>query len=238
MSSSFINSHISVPGRETKPTPVIVDRMLDLGSDNVDLNSSLQKNLTIHANPTLLPDRFFLSFTPIITIRHPARVIPSYLRSLHSIEGHISDTEFLVAATSFQWERLVFESFKSFEEARATEEGREARAPIVVDGEKLVKDPHGQMKKVCEALGLDEGGIKYSWDPPKMAANTRAAETFFGTFNQSTGVVTDARFVKPLDMQEEVQKWAHEWDESTAAALEKMVASAMEDYEYLFQFSM
>ncbi|KAL0575156.1 hypothetical protein V5O48_006813 [Marasmius crinis-equi] len=236
MSSSTVNAHISVPGRETKPIPVVVDRMLDTEGRCQPPGSST--SLAIHRNPTLLPDRFFFSFTPIITIRHPARIIPSYARAMHAHKGELFDTEFPVMAVSFRLERLIFESFKSFEEARAAEEGRDVRIPIVVDGEKLVKDPHGQMKKVCTLLGIDEEGIKYTWDPPKLRENANTGKTFFAAINQSTGVVADDRFDKPLDIQEEAQKWVEEWDEPTAVAMEKMVASAMEDYEYLYQFSL
>ncbi|KAL0568022.1 hypothetical protein V5O48_013976 [Marasmius crinis-equi] len=234
MSSHTINAHISVPGRETKPLPIVVDRVLDTGGQQLFDSST---DLTIHCNPTLLPDRFFFSFTPIITIRHPALVIPSYARSMHAHKGELFDTEFPIMAGGFRLERLIFDSFKSYEEARAADEGRDARIPVVVDGGKLVKDPHGQMKKVCAQLGIDEGGIKYSWDPPDMWETTTTAETFFSVFNQSTGVVVDHRYDKPIDIQEEVRKWAEEWDEPASAAMEKMVAGVLKDYEYLFQFS-
>ncbi|KAL0575155.1 hypothetical protein V5O48_006812 [Marasmius crinis-equi] len=225
MSSSTVNPHIiiSVPGRETKPLPVIMDRMFDAGGQQ-PLFDALAR-LTIHRNPTLLPDRFFFSFTPIITIRHPVRVIPSFARSMHAYKGELFGTEFPVAAGGFRLERLIFESFKSYEEARAVDEGRDVRIPIVVDGAKLVKDPRGQMKKFCALLGIDEGGIKYTWDPPNMWKDMAIAETFFIAFNRSTGVVADDKYDKPIDMQAEVRKWAEEWDEPTSAAMEEMVAS-------------
>ncbi|KAL0568021.1 hypothetical protein V5O48_013975 [Marasmius crinis-equi] len=235
MPSSLVNSHLSVPGRETKPTTVVVDRMLDVGDQT---ESPLPADLGMYHNPTLLPDRFFFSFTPIITIRHPARTIPSWLRSFHSLGGTLLDTEFPVFADSFRWERLVFDSFMTFEKSRAAEEGREVNTPIVVDGEKLVKDPHGQMKKVCGRLGIDEEGIKYSWERPQYGKGLEAGETIMGAINRSTGVVADARYNKPLDVKDEVEKWAEEWDENVASILEGKVAAAMEDYEYLLQFSL
>ncbi|KAL0568020.1 hypothetical protein V5O48_013974 [Marasmius crinis-equi] len=234
LASSLVNSHITVPGRETKPTPVVSDRMLDAG----DRTDSPSTDLGMYHNPTLLPDRFFFSFTPIITIRHPARVIPSWLRSFHSLGGTLLDTEFPVAAESFRWERLIFDSFMAFEKARAAEEGREVNVPIVVDGERLVKDPRGQMKKVCERLGIDEEGIKYSWERPQVGKGLEVGETMMGAYNRSTGVVADPRFTKPLDVKEEAEKWAEEWDEKVADIMEGKVAAAMEDYEYLLQFSL
>ncbi|KAL0569869.1 hypothetical protein V5O48_012088 [Marasmius crinis-equi] len=234
MASSFISSRMNVPGRDTKPIPLIVDRELDL--DSKTGGSYLAADLTKYANPTLLPDRFFFSFTPIITIRHPTRAIPSYLRAYRRIGTEKSHPDLPVAA-SFLWERLVFDSFKSFEESRAATEGRVAKPPIVVDGEKLVKDPHGQMKKLCEALDLDEEHISYSWDRPGWATS-KLDQAFAGTFSGSTGVIPDAKFDRALDTREEMQRWVEEWDEATARMLEEMVNAAIPDYEYLVQYSL
>ncbi|KAL0571676.1 hypothetical protein V5O48_010277 [Marasmius crinis-equi] len=232
ITSSSINSLMNLR-RETKPAPTITDRKLDLGG----IRESATADLAPHSNPTLLPDRFLFSFTPIIVIRHPARAIPSYLRAYRRIAPESSHPDFTVAA-AFLPERLVFDAFKSFEESKALAEGRAARVPIVVDGDKLLQDSQGQMKKVCEALGLDEGQISYTWDRPGLEENTKVAEAFFGTINSSTGIFPAEKSAAPLDMQEEVKTWAKEWDISTAQTLEEKVRAAMEDYEYLSQYSL
>ncbi|KAG7085983.1 hypothetical protein E1B28_003507 [Marasmius oreades] len=134
--SELQRHNIDVPGRESRPTPVIVDRELDIGPSYSSFN--LRMIPVDHPNPTLIPDRFFFSFTPIIMIRHPARVIPSYLRAFQSLGYDISHPDFPVQAECFRLERLVFDSFKSFEEARAVAEGRKPNTPIVIHGDKLV----------------------------------------------------------------------------------------------------
>ncbi|KAJ8075642.1 hypothetical protein PM082_021272 [Marasmius tenuissimus] len=228
MSSSFVNSQIDVPGRATWPTPVVVDHKLDVPTNASTLGA---EDRELYSNPTLIPNRFFFSFAPIITTRHPAHAIPSAYRAFmdSDIGVDLSHPDFPVF-TSYKWARLVFDSFKSYGAADAT-------LPIVVDGEKLVKDPQGQMKKVCDTLGLDGGGIRYSWDKPEMWKGSKFEATFFKTINESSGVVPDPKYNKPLDIETEEEKWMEEWDEDTAKVLREMVEEAMEDYQYLLQYS-
>ncbi|KAL0068219.1 hypothetical protein AAF712_004604 [Marasmius tenuissimus] len=240
LSSSLVNSHIDVPGHTTWPTPVIVDHKFDVSTNASTPGSAEDRglDLKIYSNPTLIPDRFFFSFTPIMTIRHPAHAIPSAHRAfLNSDLMDLSHPDFPVN-TSYKWARLVFDAFKSYGGV-GKDGGRAANAalPTVVDGEKLVKDPQGQMKKVCDILGLDEGGIRYNWDKPNLRKDTKVGGTFLKTLNESNGVVLDPKFNKPLDIETEEEKWMEEWDEDTAKVLRKMVEEAMEDYQYLLQYS-
>ncbi|KAF9264406.1 hypothetical protein L218DRAFT_1027970 [Marasmius fiardii PR-910] len=206
MSSAKIHSHIHVLGRETKPVPVVVDQMFDV-SDTSPTGSMVKPGM--YPNPTLLPDRFFFSFTPIITIRHPARVIASFLQAYNHYGDDHSHPDFVVYDESFRLERLMFDLLKRF-----------GRVPIVIDGDKLVADPQGQMKKVCERLGIDESQIQYTWDPPGELEHTTAGEAFLGNFNRSIGVVPDPITAKPVEMKEEVERWAKDWNEETARILE------------------
>ncbi|KAL0060463.1 hypothetical protein AAF712_012746 [Marasmius tenuissimus] len=241
LSSSFVNSHIHVPGRTTWPPPVVLDRKFDVPTNPSTLGDAENRelDLKLHLNPSLIPDRFYFSFTPVITIRHPAHAIPSTHRAyLNSEMGlDISHPDFPVI-TSYRWARLIFDSFKSY---AGVEKDRgqvaDATLPIVVDGEKLVKDPQGQMKKVCDILGLDEAGIRYNWDKPEVLKGTKAGDAFLKTLNESSGVISNPRSNKFLDIETEEEKWVKEWDKDTAKVLRKMVEEAMEDYRYLLQYS-
>ncbi|KAK1223703.1 hypothetical protein PQX77_013424 [Marasmius sp. AFHP31] len=240
MSSSFINSHIDVPGRTTWPAPVVVDYKLDVPMNASTLGAAEDRelDLKLYSNPTLIPDRFFFSFRPVITIRHPAHSTPSAYRAfLNSDVGVDLSHPELPVFTSYKWARLIFDSFKSYRGVETEKDFTDATLPVVVDGERLVKDPQGQMKKVCDMLGLDEGGIRYNWDKPEVWKGSKFEGTFFKTLNESSGVVLDPKFNKPLDIDTEEEKWAEEWDEDTARVLRKLVQEAMEDYQYLLQYS-
>ncbi|KAK7053217.1 hypothetical protein VNI00_003836 [Paramarasmius palmivorus] len=195
-------------------------------------------------NPTYLPDAFLYGFTTIITIRHPARVLVSFIRAMHDSEiassslDEIGKAAFLHAmerVSRFKWERLVFDS----------SDGRGVR-PIVIDGDRLAKDPEAQMKAVCEALGIDagDGTITFTWDSSGSGSVTsdsagvteNASKALFGNVNSSKGVVKDKRLDKPVDIADEKRQWEEEWDEELASRMEELVQRAMEDYEYLYRF--
>ncbi|KAL0569958.1 hypothetical protein V5O48_012007 [Marasmius crinis-equi] len=247
MSSAFVNAHLgsAADGLEDKPAPLITDRQLDIPVGLRSVPSNLPPRS--ESNPTLLPDRFFFSFTPILTIRHPAHAIPSNLRAARSVSSEFP--EFATAiGTSFRFPRLVFDSFK-FRGG--------GPSPIVMDGGRLVQDPQGQMKKLCKVLGLDESGIRYMWDETIETLGSRESKTakaFLGTFHGSKGVIADKvsemehslrilkltyriqKYNQPVDIQEETKKWAEEWGEDVARTLQEKVAAAMEDYEYLLEY--
>ncbi|KAG7085970.1 hypothetical protein E1B28_003495 [Marasmius oreades] len=238
MALSQLQAHLGIRGCDVKPTPVVVDRMLDVVGGTA--YSQLDAGITPEApypNPTLLPDRFFFSFTPIITIRHPARIMASVLRALQRLGDDISHPDFAVHGESLRPVRLVFDSFKSYEEACAVAEGRKAKIPIVIDGDKLVRNPQGQMKKLCTLIDIDESQLKYSWDPPRLVEHTKTGRGYLNEFNRSTGIFSNPR-AKEVNMAEEVRYWREEWDEDIARILEEKVAAQMEDYEYLLRFSL
>ncbi|KAF9264437.1 hypothetical protein L218DRAFT_863009 [Marasmius fiardii PR-910] len=228
MSSSTLNTHIPTP-RATRPTPVLVDRYMDLdfpvSGYTRHLSPSAPSYRGSHPNPTLLSDRFFFSFTPIITIRHPALMLPSLIRGRQKLQGEPKlDSEFAPIAT-YRWEKLVFDCYRSY---------APHSVPIVIDGSKLAQDPHGTMKKMCEVLDMSEEelGVRYSWEPNFGPARDKFWDVFTGELRRSSGI-------KPtLDLGKEKEKWVKEWGVEVAEKIELAVENAMEDYEYLLRYSL
>ncbi|ESK92125.1 hypothetical protein Moror_4776 [Moniliophthora roreri MCA 2997] len=175
-------------------------------------------------NPTFLPDAFLFSFTPIFTIRHPARVLQSYIRATYHAKHILERGKVLLSQVEviarFKWERLVFDAFNQFEGNTR---------PIVVDGDKLVQDPQSQMRSLCERLGIDTDKIDYVWDPGDLGVVQDAysdcpemfKEGFHGTLVRSSGVVSDKN-IGPVDIFHEKQRWAEEWDEELASQMEDL----------------
>ncbi|KAK1233950.1 hypothetical protein PQX77_002857, partial [Marasmius sp. AFHP31] len=54
MSSSLVNSLIDVPGRPTRPTPIVVDHKFD--GSVTSSGPEREDDLSAHSNPTLIPD--------------------------------------------------------------------------------------------------------------------------------------------------------------------------------------
>ncbi|ESK89817.1 hypothetical protein Moror_16782 [Moniliophthora roreri MCA 2997] len=212
----------------------VLDHMLDVQGDTTNLPV---QQLSGKANPTIFPDRFLFSITsPIITIRHPAHMLPSYVRGMSTL-GVSFDSDFflheLEAVSRYRWERLIFNCFSGA-----------GRKPIVIDGGNLLEDPKGQMKKLCEGLGIDESKIEYTWnlgDDRKDGLYSHVPEpllkAFAGTLHQSTGVIGRPVGDKPLDLAIEERKWADEWNDDLARRMSELVKLSMPDYEHLSQFS-
>ncbi|KAK7019738.1 hypothetical protein VNI00_017978 [Paramarasmius palmivorus] len=231
MPTSILNTDARYP-RVLRAVPTMKDTFLGLPKNQVS-PAVPEENI----NPTFLPDRFFFSFTPIITIRHPALVLPSYMRAAQMkaetgcFEDQIlSDLEIMA---SLRWERMVFEAF------RARNDGL---APIVVDGTKVVQEPQAQMERLCELLGIDGSQIQYTWEAGREASTVGSdlgliGEPFLRNLTQSTGVVSEKRYEEPPDLAEEMQKWSEEWNAEIASAMEQMIHNRLADYEYLSQFS-
>ncbi|KAK7045836.1 laccase, multicopper oxidase, benzenediol:oxygen oxidorectuctase [Paramarasmius palmivorus] len=191
-------------------------------------------------NHTILPDSFFFNIShPIITIRHPALMLPSWIRSMALIGKPLHGEWFvhsMEVMASYRWERLIYESYTSA-----------GRRVTVIDGEKLVRNTKEQIRRVCEVIGVDEGGVAYTWEAlerengpwDKSRVYSHLPEymrkAFLGTIHRSTGVILD-KIYNDLDLGEEKRKWVLEWDVDLADNIEEVVRASLEDYEYLLGF--
>ncbi|EEB90389.1 hypothetical protein MPER_11412 [Moniliophthora perniciosa FA553] len=168
-----------------------------------------------------------------MTIRHPARVLPSFVRATSPNLSDAQQGSYLFRvekAARFRWERLVFDSFNRVEHGPR---------PLVVDGDRLVQDPQEQMRMLCERLGIDTyGTIKYNWDPAVVQEiYSDCPKGFKEDFFKSSGVIANKKLDEPVLIENERHRWAEEWGEELAFQMEGLVCEAMEDYEYLRQFA-
>ncbi|KAG7086333.1 hypothetical protein E1B28_002296 [Marasmius oreades] len=222
---------------EDRPIAPIVDKLLDLPEAERESRAVTTPFFPI-PNPTFLPDRLFATFTPILTIRHPCRMISSFKRALQAMGAPFPDEDSSMD-TQFKWQRMVYDCYKAW---FSTPEGIEAAGgasiakhlPIVVDGDKLINNPQGQMETLCRILGLDPCGIQYSWKARKSMEH----DAFGGTLGNSTGIIKgkDGSDKTPV-LEEEMRKWTEEWGKETADGLMFLVNRTMEDYEYLLKRS-
>ncbi|KAL0066056.1 hypothetical protein AAF712_006884 [Marasmius tenuissimus] len=211
----------TVPRTSMPEKPKIVDSKLD--------GANADRELPV-PNPTFFPDRFALTLTPIFTIRHPALVLPSYLKALSAEASFVEKVfaEETATSTSFKNQIQVFDFYKAL---------NNGAAPIVIDGERLVKNTQEVMGKVCERLGLDETNIKYEWES-KNVKMPKTLDAFTGKVLRSTGVIQDAMYDKPIDIDEQKKKWEEEWGQEVANRMEELVRLSMKEYEYLLQYSL
>ena len=115
--------NLKIPGRIVEHIPKCVNRQAD---------NFVSRALT--ANPTVLPESFMNSVHPVILIRHPALMIPSYYRILKEVHGaHVDDEDFPVNAI-FRWSRLIFDYYRSLY-------GDQGIHATVIDSSRMLKIP-------------------------------------------------------------------------------------------------
>ncbi|EEB98422.1 hypothetical protein MPER_02071 [Moniliophthora perniciosa FA553] len=140
---------------------------------------------------------------------------------LRSLGANLGEAN-LEATCTYKWSRLLFDCYRA----------KGGPAPIVVDGDMLVQDPEGQMKKLCKLIGIDESGIQYTWEAKTQVQNTEMLEdVFIGVLHRSTGVIRGN--IAPVDLEEEVRNWEDEWGTEVAETMRGYVERSMEDYQYL-----
>ncbi|KIK64801.1 hypothetical protein GYMLUDRAFT_160529, partial [Collybiopsis luxurians FD-317 M1] len=206
------------------PEPEIVDRKLDVVSSEVELDTPAFPL----PNPTLFPDRLVAKLSPVIVIRNPMFVCPSWVRVSSTFGGTVFDTESAVIG-NLRWQRILYDFYRAYYDG--TDPERYKNWPIVIDGDKLVEDPEGQMKKFCSLVGLIESGIQYSWessDSSNRYHSDRVLGAFLGTIMESKG-----DYLKVPSLEDQVKKWTAEWNVEVAQKMKEAVISALEDYEYL-----
>ncbi|KAF5355217.1 hypothetical protein D9757_014764 [Collybiopsis confluens] len=167
--------------------------------------------------------------TPVIIIRHPAYVFPSWLRAAASYGASVDSPKFKIPG-SLRWQRFIYDFYRTYYDKIDDEEKK--GLPIVIDGDDLVEDTQGQMKKFCGLVGLDESGIQYSWESAGRPTDN-VSNAFIGNLKESTGVIKGLSFSRDPDLDEQVKKWTEEWDEETAGKLREAVLSSLPDYRYL-----
>ncbi|KIK64796.1 hypothetical protein GYMLUDRAFT_160542, partial [Collybiopsis luxurians FD-317 M1] len=205
--------------------PVIIDRKLDVTGSDVELDLPSPP----FPNPTLFPDRLVATMSPVLIIRHPISTYPSYVRASSIFGASVFHAEFSLVG-SYRWQRIIYDFYRAYYDKTDPEGKRDW--PIVIDGDKLVEDTEGQMKKFCELTGLTESGIRYSWDSAGRPID-RVHGAFVGTISESTGVIKGPDSSRVYDLEEQVKKWTAEWNEEVAQKIKEAVTSSMEDYEYL-----
>ncbi|EEB91856.1 hypothetical protein MPER_09720, partial [Moniliophthora perniciosa FA553] len=143
----------TIPLDSMPPRPTVTDLRLDLPTTASAETSDIP-------NPTFLPSRFLLTFTPIFIIRHPANVAPSFLRATSSTT---KSPEFPTCC-AYKNQVMIFDFYRS--------QGVE---PVVIDGGRLVSDAKRVMEEMCRRVGLDESVLKYEWEAkevPKVFVGT------------------------------------------------------------------
>ena len=175
-----------------------------------------------NANPTVLPDAFLKSVTPVCVIQHPAHTVPSLYRTAHF---NVHGPEFQVQA-SLRWCRLLVDWY-------ATTTGTK---PIILDGYDLIHKPE-IVKRLCGALSLDGSEVQTLWDTISQS-EIRGQVSVTATTQTSTGAQRSRAGDEDIDFDEEEKSWVKEFGVDAATAIMGlMTGGVMDDYSYLKQYA-
>ncbi|ELR04938.1 hypothetical protein VC83_02826 [Pseudogymnoascus destructans] len=181
----------------------------------------------ISTNPTLLPDDFMLSVSPVFLIRHPALVFPSWYKiSTSGLGADIDDSDFPVEV-SFRWSRILYDWYlNTWSKTTSSSPLNQHRKPAVIDADDTMSD-RAALERLCHQFQLDPRQLSFEW----QAAKTELVP-WFSTIQKSTGVDM-SKISKDIDIQQEFVKWEDEFGSHVAQKLLRFVELAMPDYEYL-----
>jgi hypothetical protein len=126
-----------------------------------------QKHMTHHMIPAF--DRGWLgSVISVFLIRHPVRVIASYLAKRE---------EPVLADLGFVQQAEIFDHVA----------GLTGKAPLVIDSADIRADPAGMLARLCAALGIPFTTRMLHWPPGPKPFDGAWAPHWYGAVHRSTG---------------------------------------------------
>lgn len=126
-----------------------------------------QKHMTHHMLPGF-PRDWMAMCENVFLIRHPARVIASYVRKMPEVS---------LTAIGFPQQASLFEHAQNLQ----------GRTPIVVDSDDILRDPASVLSALCAALGLDWDAAMLTWPSGPRPEDGAWAPHWYDAVWRSTG---------------------------------------------------
>ena len=143
-----------------------------------------QKHMTHHMLPAFGRD-WLGAMRNAFLIRDPATVLGSYVQKRAAVE---------LADIGIVQQRELFER----------EADRLGRAPPVVLGNDVLRDPRGTLSRLCAALGIEFSAAMLSWPPGRRDTDGVWAPAWYDAVEKSTGfapAAADEGAVLPTELQ-------------------------------------
>lgn len=184
-------------------------------------------------NPTIFPDDFLLSHSPIFLIRHPIQTFPSTIRAgsrYMQSTGPIMD-DFAKLMLRYRWHVILYDWYAK-EHTRDPEANPE---PLILDADEMMYN-RAAVAELCRRVGLDPAMTRYEWRKAQL-------ENSYDRESEYQDVLTQSESILPgkgsdiVKLEDEIPKWKAEFGEERANLLLELVDDAMSDYEYLSERS-
>lgn len=124
-----------------------------------------------------MPDSLYNTIrNPVILIRHPAKVIPSYYRSQRHKQKYAISDEPMRAWTLQKIGRFFYERIASTD-------------PIVVDGDDVMSKPRELCEKLCAVWEINFWGCQFEWEEEnELSKSFPLSDAYMSTIFYSSGV--------------------------------------------------
>jgi len=140
----------------------------ELSADVCSAPIQYQKQMTHHFLEDFPTDWMRAIDHHVFLIRHPARVIASYVRKMESVS---------LDAIGFPQQFRIFELAKSIK----------GNTPIVIDSDDILRDPKRLISALCDNLRIEWNPAMLEWSASSKAEDGVWAPHWYGAVNQSTG---------------------------------------------------
>ncbi|KAL8953816.1 MAG: hypothetical protein Q9222_000325 [Ikaeria aurantiellina] len=226
-------------GHAPLPCPKVVDQAADgMLEEGGYPNSGVSVKRT---NPSILPDAFMRTLSPIFQIRHPAISIPSYYRAGMKAAGELQIlSDGFSNPTSYAWDRVMFDWYCEHAYPQRKEVPRGHKSwPLIVEGEDLVNDNERTVSAICSLANIDVAGVAKEWQPVSdevKQKQTADIKNYLSTLQDSKGVIKSGRDPNEVSIEEEHKKWEQEFGADIAGQLKHAVQATMDDYLFLAKF--
>ncbi len=114
-----------------------------------------------------IPRDFMADCVNVFLLRHPARVVPSFLKEYPDAED--SDVGYALQASLWEEVRTL------------------GQTPVVLDSHDVRRDPDTALRALCDAIGLDWDPAMLSWPAGPKPYDGAWAPVWYGSLHRSTG---------------------------------------------------
>ncbi|MBX2836659.1 MAG: HAD family hydrolase [Gammaproteobacteria bacterium] len=144
-----------------------VDAVIKMVSEQPATGIGYQKHITTHITETM-PLDWLSSMQHAFLIRHPKQVLKSYSKKRADVRA--SDL-------GYEQQQVVFDAIVNIT----------GRHPVVIDSDRFLQNPKGQLNLVCDTLGIDFEQAMLRWDPGKRTTDGLWEAHWYDAVKRSTG---------------------------------------------------
>lgn len=106
---------------------------------------------------TIFSDEFLATWQPTFSIRHPALVLPSFLRSMQDMPGDW-DIDSVVRGCTLRFSRTLYDWYTSH-----LPKPTNSFSPIILDADDIILQPE-YLREYSDLVGLDPGKLRFEWE--------------------------------------------------------------------------